>query len=62
MGKFSDDLKDNFNKGKSLNDFENNFSNHLRGKKLLEKWKSLYLVITDKFKSEDPKKSKVDWP
>lgn len=58
--KFSDDLKDNFNNGKSLNEFENNFSDQLRGKKLLEKWKSLYLVITDKFKSEDPKK-RVKW-
>ena len=50
--KFSDDLKDNFNNGKSLNDFENNFSDQLRGKKLLEKWKSLYLLLADKFKSE----------
>ena len=30
------------------------------GEKTFRKWKSLYLVITDKFKGEDPKK-RVKW-
>ncbi len=59
-GKFSDKLKNNFNNGKTLNDFEKNFSNNLKGKKLLNKWKSLYSEITEKFKIEDPKK-RVKW-
>mgnify|MGYP001397003188 CR=1 FL=1 len=57
---FSNELKCNFNEGKSLNDFEKNFTNNLKGKELLEKWRSLYLEITEKFKVEDPKK-RVKW-
>ncbi len=57
---FSDKLKVNFNNGKTLNDFEKSFSNNLKGKKLLDKWKSLYSEITEKFKMEDPKK-RVKW-
>ena len=37
---FSDKLKVNFNNGKTLNDFEKSFSNNLKGKELLDKWKS----------------------
>ncbi len=58
--KFSKTLTENFNNRKSLNYFEKNFSNNLKGKELLENWKSLYLDITDNFKIADPKR-RVNW-
>ena len=58
--KFSNKLNDSFSNGKSLSDFEKEFSSNLKGKKLLENWKSLYSEITEKFKLEDPKK-RVKW-
>ena len=58
--KFSDYFYNFFNNGKSLKDFEKEFTNDLYGKKLLNKWKKLYLEITEEFKLEDPKK-RVKW-
>ena len=58
--RFSLALRKNFNQGKTLNDFEKNFVNKLKGKNLLNAWKELYEKTTEKFELEDPKK-RVKW-
>ncbi len=58
--KFSFTLRDYFNNGKTLNDFEKDFTNNIKGKDLLDEWRKLYQKTTNKFKIEDPKK-RVKW-
>ena len=58
--KFSFTLRDYFNNGKTLNDFEKDFTNNIKGKDLLDEWRKLYQKTTNKFKIEDPKKRVKD--
>ena len=58
--KFSKKLQFNFTEGKSLNDFEKEFTKNLNGKVLLNKWKELFEETAEIFKLEDPKK-RVRW-
>ena len=58
--KFSKNLDIAFNKGKNLNDFENDFTKNLKGLSLLDTWKNVYEKTAKKFSSENPKK-RVKW-
>ncbi len=58
--KFYNKLRYSLSKGKNLNDFENDFTNNLKGKSLLDSWKKLYEETAEIFKFEDPK-NRVKW-
>ena len=48
--KFYNKLRYSLSKGKNLNDFENDFTNNLKGKSLLDSWKKLYEETAEIFK------------
>ena len=57
---FSNNLKNSLNEGKSLNEFEREYTKNIENRKLLTEWKVLYEELSEKFKFQDPKK-RVKW-
>ena len=58
---FSNNLKNSLNEGKSLNEFEREYTKNIENRKLLTEWKVLYEELSEKFKFQDPKKSEMGW-